>query len=135
MIIVANSFGWSFGSGNISFAPNPAATSIMVWTPMLYRKKLNKNLLNDGICLSCSQTSLNSWNPFIKIFFLSLRSVFDVVGSTLKVIWAKPNHHKPVNKKDNRTAVVPVSLKPNHVGLRMITKQISCNKTLPTYPK
>src|SRR5678816_320065 len=102
---------------------------------MLYKKKLSKNLLNDGICLSCTHTRLNSWNPFSNTFLFNLRSVFAVVGNTLKVICANPNHHKPVNKKDNRTAVVPVSLKPNHVGFRMITKQIICSKTLPTYPK
>src|SRR4051812_17898576 len=98
---------------------------------MLYKKKLNKNLLNDGICLSCPHTSLNSLNPLNKTRLFTWRFVFDVVGNTLKVICANPSHHKPVNKNDSRTAVVPVSLKPNHVGLRMITKQMSCNKTLP----
>src|SRR6185295_9355448 len=101
---------------------------------MLYKKKLSKNRLNDGICLSCAHTRLSSWKPFNKTCLFTLRSVFAVVGNTLKVICANPSHHKPVNKKDNRTAVVPESLKPNHVGLRMITKQISCKRTLPIYP-
>ncbi|MNY52105.1 hypothetical protein D3C86_1877480 [compost metagenome] len=55
------------------------------------------------------------------------------LGKRAKVIWAKPAHHNPTDKNDNRAGISLFS-RPKRPGNWIIARLITSRIVLPIYP-